>query len=176
MRRLSLAVALTVALGACASGVTPSPSAGLATLALRSPAFADGATIPVQYTCDGDDVSPPLAWEGVPDGVAAFALIVQDPDAGGFVHWVLTDIPEDLGGLPEGQGDAIGAPAATSFGRPGWGGPCPPSGEHHYVFTLLALSTPLSVDASATADEVRAAANGVLLGRGELTGVYARGE
>ena len=175
MRWLALMLALTVGLGACQGSPAASPSTALRMLTLTSPAFTDGGAIPRRYTCDGADTSPPLAWEEVPEGVEAFALIVEDPDAGGFIHWVLTDIPGDLRELPEGQGDAIGAPGATSFGRPGWGGPCPPSGEHHYVFTLLALSAQLAVDVGATADEVRNAAGGLTLGRGELTGVYARG-
>ena len=175
MRRLALTLALTVGLGACSGSPTASPSAALRTLTLTSAAFADGGAIPVQYTCDGADVSPPLAWDSVPDGVEAYALIVEDPDAGGFIHWVLTDIPGDLRELPEDQGDAIGAPGVTSFAHSGWGGPCPPSGEHHYVFTLYALSAPLTVDGAATADDVRNAADRVLLASGQLTGVYARG-
>ena len=162
-------------MAACSGSPTASPSAALRTLTLTSAAFADGGAIPVRYTCDGADVSPPLAWDGVPDGVEAYALVVEDPDAGGFIHWVLTDIPGDLRELPEDQGDAIGAPGVTSFGRSGWGGPCPPSGEHHYVFTLYALSAPLTVDGAATADHVRNAADRVLLASGQLTGVYARG-
>jgi Raf kinase inhibitor-like YbhB/YbcL family protein len=179
MRRLCLALALTLAvgLGACVTETVTFTSVATPSLTvdLSSPAFEDGGPIPVQYTCDGADLSPPLAWESVPDGVLAFALIVEDPDAGGFIHWVLSDIPGDLRELPEDQGDAIGAPGATSFGRPGWGGPCPPSGEHHYVFTLYALSAPLGLDSSATATQVRTAADRVLVASGQLTGVYARG-
>jgi hypothetical protein len=178
MRRLGLTLALGVSLvaGACTSATVIETAVATPTLMnLRSPAFDDGGRIPQQYTCDGANISPPLTWETDAEGVASFALIVEDPDAGGFVHWVLTDIPGDLRELPEGQGDIIGAPGATSFGRPGWGGPCPPSGEHHYRFTLLALSEPLDVGAAATAEEVRSAARPVLLASGELTGVYARG-
>lgn len=147
----------------------------MAQMTLRSAAFEDGGAIPARYTCDGDDVSPPLAWEGVPEGTGGFALLVTDPDAGGFVHWVLTDIPDDLTELPEGQGDAIGAPGQSSFGRAGWGGPCPPSGEHRYEFRLYALSEPLGVGTGASADTVRAALEGRVLADGQLTGVYARG-
>lgn len=144
------------------------------TINLTSPAFGAGQAIPTQHTCDGSDVSPPLAWDGVPAGVDSFALIVTDPDAGGFVHWVLTDIPGDLRELPEGQGDAIGVPGRNDFGRSGWGGPCPPSGEHRYVFELLAVSQPLRQGGNATADRVRSIAAGATLARGELTGVYTR--
>jgi len=143
---------------------------------LTSSAFADGGPIPAMYTCDGDDVSPPLAWTDVPPDTRAFALIVSDPDAGGFVHWVLTAIPGDARELAEGEGDATGVPGQTSFGDVGWGGPCPPSGEHRYVFELLALSEPLELGSGVVFDAAaaRSMAEGRTLARGELTGTYAR--
>ena len=141
---------------------------------LTSPAFADGAAIPEEHTCDGSDVSPPLAWDAAPEGTDSFALIVTDPDARGFIHWVLTGIPGDVRELAAGQGDQVGTPGRNAFGNIGWGGPCPPSGEHRYVFELLALSAPLDAGEPPTADRVRAAAANVTLARGELTGVYSR--
>jgi len=123
---------------------------------------------------DGDGVSPPLAWDAVPDGTAAFALLVTDPDAGGFVHWVLSDIPGDAGELPEGEGDTIGTPGRSSGGGTGWTGPCPPSGEHRYEFRLYALSEPLGLSEAASADDLRAAVSDLAIGQGMLTGVYAR--
>lgn len=140
---------------------------------LGSPAFTDGGAIPSRYTCDGEDVSPPLAWDDVPDGTRAFALTVQDPDARNFVHWLLSNIPGDLRELPEGQGDAIGTPGSTSFGATGWGGPCPPSGTHRYVFSLYALSEPLS--STGSLDQVLDGVDRLALGRAELAGVYTRG-
>jgi hypothetical protein len=140
---------------------------------LTSPAFTDGGAIPAQYTCDGENVSPPLAWDDVPEGTQAFALTVRDPDARDFVHWLLSNIPGDLRELPEGQGDAIGTPGSTSFRTTGWGGPCPPSGEHRYVFTLYALTAQLS--ATDSIDDVLAGVEGSALARAELTGVYRRG-
>jgi Raf kinase inhibitor-like YbhB/YbcL family protein len=101
-------------------------------------------------------------------------LLVEDPDADGFIHWQLTDIPGDARELPEGAGDAVGMPGRNDFGRTGWAGPCPPSGEHRYVFTLYALSEPVQVHADATADEVREATAPRRIGEGRLTGVYAR--
>jgi Raf kinase inhibitor-like YbhB/YbcL family protein len=142
---------------------------------LTSAAFAEGATIPSAHTCDGADTSPPLAWSDVPDGTAAFAVLVEDPDAGGFVHWVLGDIPGDLRELPAGEGDAIGVPGRNDFRRTGWGGPCPPSGEHRYVFTLYALDTALDLAEGASADELRSAMRDHVLAEGRLTGVYSRG-
>ena len=141
---------------------------------LTSSAFTDGTAIPTAHTCDGADVSPPLEWADVPDGVGAYALIVTDPDAGGFVHWVLADVPGDLRELPEGQGDAIGVPGRNDFGRSGWGGPCPPSGEHRYVFTLYALPARLDLGGTPTADALRSAADDAALAFAELTGVYRR--
>lgn len=142
---------------------------------LTSPAFADGEPIPSEHTCDGDDRSPPLAWSDAPDGVAELALIVEDPDAGNFVHWVLTGIPADATELADGAGDQVGRPGRNDFGRTGWGGPCPPSGQHRYAFTLYALSAPLDVRDGATADDVRSAMSGLILAETGLTGRYARG-
>jgi Raf kinase inhibitor-like YbhB/YbcL family protein len=162
------AVVLIAVLAACA---TATPDQELTTMELTSSSFVDGETIPSKHTCDGADVSPPLAWTDVPDGTASFALIVDDPDAGGFVHWVLTDIPGDAPELREGEGDSIGVPGPNDFGRTGWGGPCPP-GEHRYAFTLYAFPEPISGVTDAAA--VRKAAEESSLGRATLTGVYAR--
>jgi Raf kinase inhibitor-like YbhB/YbcL family protein len=166
------AVGLLAVIAGCSSiGPSATPGQEVATMNLTSGSFEDGGSIPSRYTCDGADVSPPLAWDAVPEGSAAFALIVDDPDARGFVHWVLSDIPGDARELPEGEGDTIGMPGPNDFGRTGWGGPCPPSGEHRYVFTLYALSEPIGE--AAGADAVREAA-GAALATATLTGVYAR--
>ena len=142
------------------------------TMQLTSGSFDDGGAIPSRYTCDGADISPPLAWSDVPDGTEAFALIVDDPDARGFAHWLLTDIPGDVRELAEGEGDSVGTPGPNDFGRTGWGGPCPPSGAHRYVFTLYALPGPIP-DAT-NADAVRSGAEESALGRATLTAVYTR--
>lgn len=147
------------------------------TITLRSPAFADGDTIPRVYTCDGDDVSPSLEWSGVPAATTELAVVVEDPDAPGgtFVHWVVWGLDAGLPGLGQGE-----VPAAregrNDFGRAGWGGPCPPRGSdpHRYVFTLLALSEPLAVEAGASADRVKRAAEGKVLAEGRLIGLYGR--
>ena len=145
----------------------------ISSMTLTSPAFADGEAIPTRFTCDGENVSPPLAWGDVQGGTQAFVLTVRDPDAGGFVHWILGNIPGDVRELPEGQGDAMGTPGTTSFGSAGWGGPCPPSGEHRYVFTLVALSAPLA--GTGNIADVLDGVEQLGIGRAELTGVYARG-
>jgi hypothetical protein len=146
------------------------------TFTLTSSAFADGAAIPRTYTCDAADVSPPLAWTGAPAGTAAYALLVTDPDARGFVHWVAVDIPGSATGLSEGATGtaAAGLEGRSDFGRAGWGGPCPPSGTHRYVFELFALPAPLGLGGRPTADDVRRAIGGRALGAARLTGTYRR--
>lgn len=167
------ALAFVLALAGCIGQAGPTAE-GTLTMQLTSPAFDDGDPIPAQYTCDGGDLSPPLAWDDVPEGTAAFVLLVEDPDAGGFVHWLLADVPGDARELPEGEGDGIGMPGRNDFGRTGWAGPCPPSGEHRYVFTLYALSEPIQVDPDSRAGEVRETIAPLAVGEGRLTGVYAR--
>src|SRR5688500_7335695 len=168
------ALAMMLVIGAC----TPAPagSSQEATgMRLSSEAFDEGAAIPSDHTCDGPDMSPPLAWSDVPDGTAAFALIVDDPDARGFVHWVLTDIPGDRREVAAGEGDGVGLPGSNDFGRTGWAGPCPPSGEHRYVFTLYALDAPLELGQGASADQVRGALADRSRAEAQLTGIYTRG-
>jgi Raf kinase inhibitor-like YbhB/YbcL family protein len=169
-RSAVLVVGLLAACSAAAPTATRVPE--VTTMQLTSSSFAEGEPIPPEHTCDGADTSPPLAWSGVPDGTESFALIVDDPDARGFVHWVLTDIPADARELRAGEGDALATPGSNDFGRTGWAGPCPPSGEHRYVFTLYALPGPVP-DAS-SADAVRDHAEGAALGRATLTGAYSR--
>lgn len=143
------------------------------TFALTTSAFAAGGEIPARYTCDGQDVSPPLAWAGAPAGTAAFALIVDDPDAGGFVHWVVAPIPAVATSLPEGVPPGGPPPQGRNgFGRIGWGGPCPPAGTHHYVFQLVALREVPSLPANPSATAVRAAIKGAVLAEARLEGTY----
>jgi Raf kinase inhibitor-like YbhB/YbcL family protein len=144
---------------------------------LTSTAFPDGGAIPRRFTCDGDDASPDLSWEGAPDDCQALVLIVDDPDAGGFVHWIVYDLTGTRsGGLAEGLSVAPDAPpqGTNDFGRLGWGGPCPPSGTHRYEFRLLALDRPLELQGAPKAAEVRRAADGHVLDEAVLTGTYAR--
>lgn len=133
----------------------------------RSPAFeAGGGThfIPRKFTCDGQDVSPPLDWTGTfPDGTAAeWAIVVDDPDANGFIHWVVAGIPGDVTSLPEGAGTPSTSgysQGPNSFGTTGYRGPCPPSGRaHHYVFSLYGFASPPGLAAHPSAEQVRKAA------------------
>jgi Raf kinase inhibitor-like YbhB/YbcL family protein len=142
---------------------------------LTSSAITEGGRIPGRHTCDGEDVSPPLRWSGAPPGTAAFALIVDDPDARGFVHWVAVNIPASTTELPEGVGGSqAGVQGRNDFRKTGYGGPCPPRGTHRYVFRLLALSQKLDVSGTPTADDVRRAARGVTLGEATLSASYTR--
>ena len=163
-----LLLAIAPILGAC----TEDP-AMTDTISVTSPAFDEGGAIPTSYSCDGEDVSPPLAWQGAPDGTVAFALIVDDPDAGGFVHWTVADIAASDGSAEEGESPGIDG--RNGFGRAGYGGPCPPSGTHRYVVTLYALSEPLSVEPGFSAADLRSAMEGRVLATGHLTGTYRRG-
>ena len=150
---------------------------------LTSAAFKDGATIAGKYTCDGVDVSPPLAWSGAPAGTRSFALIADDPDAPGgtWVHWVLYNLPAEVSELPENIAkveslDLAGArQGRNDFRRPGYGGPCPPPGPaHHYFFKLYALDARLQLKAGAQKKDVEAVTEGHVLGSAQLMGTYAR--
>jgi Raf kinase inhibitor-like YbhB/YbcL family protein len=173
IRVLSLGVtALFVA--ACGGGSAPTPERSAAVaFTLTSSAFTEGAAIPTQHTCDGGDQPIPLAWEGTPAGTAELALVMDDPDARGFVHWVVVGIPATASSFEDGSLPAGAREGQTGFGV-GYGGPCPPSGNHHYEFTLYALSSPLGVSDSPTAADVRAAAADKTLAEAHLTGTYSR--
>ena len=151
------------------------------TLAIRSDAFDEGGAIPTPYSCDGDDVSPPLSWSGVPEGTETFALIMDDPDAPGgtFVHWVAYDLPASVTGLsrdvpPQTVLPPGGVHGENSWGRLGYGGPCPPDGTHRYVFKLYALDGSLGLGSGATKREVLDAMEGRVLEEARLVGEYTR--
>ncbi|MEO5985548.1 MAG: YbhB/YbcL family Raf kinase inhibitor-like protein [Candidatus Limnocylindria bacterium] len=143
-------------------------------LIVTSTAFGEGDPIPTPFTCDGDDRSPPLAWSNSPDGTQAFALIVHDPDARGFVHWLVADVPRDVTSLPE-NASVDGVEGRTGFGASAYGGPCPPSGTHRYAITLYALSSPTGLAPGFGVDELREAVASTTLGEATLTATYTRG-
>ena len=151
------------------------------TLEITSSAFSEGEMIPTRYTCDGPDVSPDLAWTGVPETTQSLALICDDPDApmGTWVHWVLFNIPPGDRGLPgEISPDAAlenGARHGTNdFGRLGYGGPCPPGGTHRYFFKLYALDTELDLASGITKAQLIEAMEGHILAEAQLMGKYSR--
>jgi len=148
---------------------------------IRSSAFQEGGMIPQKYTCDGSDVSPPLAWSGAPQGTKSFALISDDPDApaGTWVHWVVYDLPAGVTGLPENvpAGKTLtngGKQGTTDFGGTGYGGPCPPSGTHRYFFKIYALDSMTNLPPGATKDQLLKAMKGHILAEGRLMGKYKR--
>ncbi|WP_106090498.1 YbhB/YbcL family Raf kinase inhibitor-like protein [Enhygromyxa salina] len=150
---------------------------------LESPAFADGESIPIQHTCEGEDVSPALSWSHVPAGTQSLALIVDDPDAPDpkapkrtWVHWVLYEIPPDASGLPEA---ATALPTGTREGLNDWGstgyrGPCPPIGRHRYFHKLYALDAPLGDLSDPTKAELEHAMTGHILAEAQLIGTYQK--
>lgn len=153
------------------------------TFQLTSEAFNHEDTIPQKYTCDGEDVSPPLNWEGAPTATASYILICDDPDApvGTFTHWVVFNIPAEASSLPQGfpaMNDILGSEkqVGNDFKKIGYGGPCPPPGPpHRYYFRLYALDIALDLDADATRDDVEGAMDGHVLDKTELMGRYGRG-
>jgi Raf kinase inhibitor-like YbhB/YbcL family protein len=156
-----------------------SPTAGFS---LTSPVFADGAPIPVRYTCDGDNVSPPLIWTAPPEGTASLALIVDDPDAPGgvFTHWLLFNVPVEVRSLREAVTAQetvpdVGTQGRNDAGRTGYSGPCPPRGTaHHYRFALYALNAPLRLQPSLPVARLRQTVEGHILGQARLVGTYQR--
>lgn len=161
--------------------ITLCSSAGSATgFEIESSAFEDGGEIATKYTCEGQDLSFPLSWSGVPDGAKSLVLVVDDPDAPGttWVHWLLYDLPARDGSLPEGV-DRDRLPAGTGEGqndwkRTGYGGPCPPTGRHRYFVKLYALDTKLDDLGPATQARVAKAMRGHILQSAQIVGTYQK--
>lgn len=149
---------------------------------LTSTAFQDGKAIPRRHAytmpgqCNGENVSPPIAWSGVPAGTQRLALTVVDPDARNWVHWVQFDIPADATGFEAARGGPnLGIKGVNDYGELGYGGPCPPSGTHHYVFTLYALDAKLELARGATLAQLESAMRGHIVEQARLTGLYSKG-
>ena len=152
-----------------------------AAFSISSPAFTDGGNIPSKFTCDAGQTapSPALTWKEAPSGTKSFVLIMDDPDVpmpNGFTHWVLADIPGSARELAEGfQVGSLGVSANSGFRRAGYGGPCPPTGSHHYHFMLSALDVAtLGLQAGASKADVEKAMEGHVVGKTELVGTYQR--
>lgn len=145
--------------------------------ALKSSAFQDNDLIPVKFTCDGEDISPPLIWEGAPAGTKSFALIVDDPDApmGVWDHWILFNIPALVSELPQNLSSLpTGAQAGlNSWNKMSYGGPCPPDREHRYFFKLYALDTQLKLT-QPNKSQLESAMEGHILATAKLIGRYNR--
>jgi Raf kinase inhibitor-like YbhB/YbcL family protein len=166
--------------------LVPIPGSAVMAMTLASPAFKQDGQIRSKYTCEGDNISPPLAWDGVPEGTKSLVLIIDDPDAPDpkapqlvWVHWVVYNIPPDTKGLPENVSKA-GLPQGTTLGvndfkKTSYGGPCPPIGRHRYFHKLYALDTTLDLS-KATKPEIELAMKGHVLASAELIGTYQKGD
>jgi Raf kinase inhibitor-like YbhB/YbcL family protein len=148
---------------------------------IESPAFKEGEMIPPQFTCDGENISPPLKWSSIPEGTKSLAIIIDDPSAPGgtFVHWVVYNIPADVRELPADvrlnkniPGRAV--EGTNHFGEEDYGGPCPPKGVHTYFFRIYAADTTFQLKAGAGKKALMEAMEGHILAEGYLTGKYER--
>jgi Raf kinase inhibitor-like YbhB/YbcL family protein len=177
-----LALSAAIVSTGCGHPVTASHTLGTVETAVRmevtSSAFRSGDEIPPTYTCDGGKLSPPLGWSGTPPNTQSIAMIVTDPDApqGTYVHWVLANLSSDATALSPGvpaapQGPVGSMQGTNSSGKVGYTPPCPPSGTHHYQFTVYAVDKQLKLDSSATRDILLKAMAGHIIGRGQLVGL-----
>jgi Raf kinase inhibitor-like YbhB/YbcL family protein len=172
VRRLA-AVLACCALAACGDGgevITEVPAA----IEVTSSAFAADGEIPVVYSCAGRDISPPLAWTGVPEQAREVALVVDDPDAprGTFTHWIMFGLPPSTSSLDEDSVPEGAKQAKNSAGRAEYAGPCPPGGTHHYRFTVYALEAPLELNDGASTDEAIDAISEHATAQGRLVGLF----
>ncbi len=143
---------------------------------IESSAFRQNEAIPSKYTCDGENVNPPLKFSRVPEDAKSLVLIVDDPDApsGTWVHWTVWNIAPRTEGIGENDVPQGAVEGLTDFGKPGYGGPCPPSGTHRYFFKVFALDITLDLDSSAKIEELEKAMEGHILAKDELIGLYQR--
>ncbi len=174
-----LALCLLAALLVSCGAPSASPTPAAARLALTSPAFGEAQAIPAVYTCRGQNISLPLAWDAPPPAAKSLALLMLDPDANNFVHWLLFNLPVSARSLPEALPAQArypdGAQAGlNSWGKNAYGGPCPPTGVHHYVITLYALDQTLALTEQAGAADFLKAIEGHVLAEGQLSGTYQK--
>ena len=156
--------------------------ANASSLEIKSDAFKEGGYIPARYTCESDNLSPPLSWSKAPEGTKSFALICDDPDApmGTWVHWVVFNIPPEITYLEEnalGRGKILSGirEGINDFRKHAYGGPCPPSGTHRYFFKVYALDTMLDISPNSQKSDLENAMKGHILAEGQIIGLYKRG-
>jgi len=154
------------------------PSIIIGKMKIESPAFSNQGKIPAKYTCDGENISPPLIFSEIPENTASLALIVDDPDApaGDWVHWLLFNIDPKVEKIEEGIKPENALVGINDFNKNAYGGPCPPSGTHRYFFKVYALSKSLSLDESARKRDLEEAMEGHIIAKAELIGLYSRGK
>lgn len=141
---------------------------------ITSPFFTDQGTIPAKYTCTGANVNPPLTFSEIPPGTESLVLIIDDPDAQDWVHWILFDMDPSVHFIDQDTIPRSATEGTTSFGTQGYGGPCPPSGTHRYFFKVYALNIKLLLPGTVTKAEVEAKMQGHVLQQAELVGVYSK--
>jgi Raf kinase inhibitor-like YbhB/YbcL family protein len=189
-RNIFYLLVTVILLSACAPSAPSTPEQTITdplameeavSIEITSNAFTQGQPIPAKYTCTGENISPALSWGEPPAGTQSFALIMDDPDAPGgtWVHWVLFNIPASARSLPEAFPKDKTLPDGSmsgnsSFGGPGYGGPCPPSGTHRYFFKLYALDEMPAISAGANKGELEKAMVGHILAQGELMGTFSK--
>lgn len=181
LRKCNVLPALfSVACALCATAAVMAPPPAHRHMQITSGAFKDGQPIPVQYTCQGKNISPPLDWTGTPGNAASLALIVDDPDApmGVWTHWIVFNLPGDASGLPEDAASFVAASASqgvNDFKHAKYDGPCPPAGKvHRYFFKIYALDTKIDLPSGAPRKDVEAAMANHILAEGQLMGTYQR--
>jgi Raf kinase inhibitor-like YbhB/YbcL family protein len=143
---------------------------------ILSPAFSDNQAIPKQYTCDGDGINPPLQFANVPSEAKSLALAVEDPDApaGTWIHWLMWNIPPTVSQIAENSVPEGAIQGQGSSGQNVYGSPCPPSGIHHYIFTVYALDSKLALPSYSTAENLQAAMQGHIIEQAQIVGIYGR--
>lgn len=185
MHAMSKTLATAVIIGTALAALAAEKEATVAQFTLSSSSFRNDQPMPAKHSCEGEDASPALKWEGAPGGTKSFALIADDPDApgGSWVHWVMYGIPASTTELPENVTKTDKVPGLgtvkqgqNDFGRAGYGGPCPPRGHgvHHYHFRLYALDTDLNLAPRVTRKQLESAMKGHILAQAELVGTYQR--
>lgn len=159
------------------TGNPPKLTIHLNIMKIASPVFQNNESIPAKFTCDGENINPPLEIKDVPENAKSLALIMDDPDApaaGGFVHWVVFSIDPAIKEIRENSAPQNAIEGTNSAGRVGFTSPCPPSGTHRYFFKLYALDATLALDSSATREDVKKAIEGHILDQATLVGLYQR--
>lgn len=179
MRKLFYTIILAALITVCFNGcedIKKESTTNLSSMEITSPAFNNKEPIPSKYTCDGDDVSPPLKISNIPEGTKSLALISEDPDApaGNWVHWVVWNLDPDTEEIPEGTLPSGAVEGVTSFGNNEYGGPCPPSGRHRYYFRLYALDADMDLPVSSGKEQLREAMGNHIIEETELMGTYSR--
>jgi len=177
-----LSIQILIGVGCQPSPTLPPEGKPILNIAITSTAFSENESIPRKYTCDGEDISPPLDWSGIPNNTQSLVLITDDPDApvGTWVHWVIFNIPASLKGLPEGIAKdevvgGVGTQGKNDWRKIGYNGPCPPKGKpHRYFFKLYALDITLDLTAGARKSEVEKAMKDHILAQGQSIGTYGR--